>query len=142
MCWKALAFDPPVRHSRLDYLGTTMSYRLIRGKTVEEVEEAFRRRTQQEPQVERIDAPHNCLLEPMPTLREGSTLQKATFTMRRAPRNYGETYFLVVRCHRGWALDEHFPQRYAVVVSMEHEEEVDLYVKMQARLQLPVRLRA
>lgn len=137
-----LAFDPPVRHSRLDYLGTTMSYRLIRGKTLEEVEEAFRRRTQQEPQVERIDAPHNCLLEPMPTLREGSTLQKATFTMRRAPRNYGETYFLVVRCHRGWAIDEHFPQRYAVVVSMEHEEQVDLYVKMQARLQLPVRLRA
>jgi hypothetical protein len=138
----ALAFDPPVRHSRLDYLGTTMSFRLIRGKSVEEVEAAFRQRSQADAQVERIGAPYDCPMEPKPTEREGSTLQRATFTMKKAPNNYGDTYFVVVRCQREWALDEHAPQRYAVVVSVEHQATVDLYARIQARLRAPVRLRA
>ena len=46
-----LAFDPPVRHSRLDYLGTTMSFRLIRGKTVEEVAAAFKQQETNQPKV-------------------------------------------------------------------------------------------
>jgi hypothetical protein len=145
-----LAFDPPVRHSRLDYLGTKMSFRLIRGRTFEEVENAFRQvmHVQQGAEedesvttTERIQAPYNCPMEPGPTARENSTLQKAAFLMKRATRNYGDTYFLVVRCQREWAGDEHSPQRYAIVVTLEHHGEVDLYARIQARLRAPVRLR-
>lgn len=136
----SLAFDPPVRHSRLDYLGTTMSFRLIRGKNVDEVSEAFRSRTKKEPKVKRIGSPYDCPMIPKSTEREGSTLQKATFTMRRRPDAYGDTYFLVVRCQREWALDQHFPQRYAVVVSIEQDARVDIYARLQARLRVPVRI--
>ncbi len=135
-----LAFDPPVRHSRLDYLGTTMSFRLIRGKNPTDVAEAFRSRTKEEPKVERIGSPFDCPMSPKPTVREGSTLQKATFTMRRKPDAYGDTYYLVVRCQREWALDQHFPQRYAVVVSIEQDARVDIYARLQARLRVPVRV--
>ena len=55
-----LAFDPPVRHSRLDYLGTTMSFRLIRGKTVEEVAAAFKQQDSTQPKVPRIPVPYDC----------------------------------------------------------------------------------
>lgn len=136
-----LAFDPPVRHSRLDYLGTTMSFRLIRGKSLEEVEIAFKQRGQEDQQVERIGLPYDCQMDPKPTEREGGTLQKASFTMKRTSTNYGDTYFLVIRCQREWALDEHAPQRYATVVSIEHQAKVDLYARIQSRLQVPVRLR-
>lgn len=136
-----LAFDPPVRHSRLDYLGITMSFRLIRGKSLEEVEAAFKQRGQEDQEVERIGSPYDCPLNPKPTEREGGTLQKASFIMKRRPANYGDTYFLVIRCQREWALDEDTPQRYATVVSIEHHAQVNLYTRIQSRLQVPVRLR-
>jgi hypothetical protein len=138
----ALAFDPPVRHSRLDYLGTTMSFRLIRGKTVEDVAAAFKQQDSTQPKVQSISVPYDCSMSPGPTTREGSTLQKAAFVMKKKPRDYGETYFLVVRCHQKWAPHELSPQRYAVVVTIQHRAEVDLYARIQARLQQPVRLRA
>ena len=137
-----LAFDPPVRHSRLDYLGTRMSFRLIRGKTVEEVAAAFKQQDSTQPKVLGISTPYDCPMSPRPTPREGGTLQKATFTMKRNPRNYGDTYFLVVRCQQEWAPHESSPQRYAVVVTIQHRAEVNLYARIQARLQQPVRLRA
>jgi Subtilase family len=136
-----LAFDPPVRHSRLDYLGTTMSFRLIRGKSLGEVESAFRQRNQGAQQVAGIGSPYDCPMDVKPTEREGGTLQKASFTMKRTPENYGDTYFLVVRCQREWALDEHAPQRYATVVTVEHQAQVNLYARIQSRLQIPVRQR-
>jgi len=134
-----LAFDPPVRHSRLDYLGTTMSFRLIRGKNLDEVTAAFRQKTG-DGDMDRIKGPFDCKMSPLPTEREGSTVQRATFTMKRNPTNYGDTYYLVVRCQREWAKDESFPQRYAAVVTIKHEAQVDLYAKIQARQQSTVRV--
>jgi len=134
-----LAFDPPVRHSRLDYLGATMSFRLIRGKSVDEVARAFRQRGGAD-DMERIEAPYDCPMLPKPTEREGGTVQRGTFTMRRSPTSYGDTYYLVVRCHRAWASDQQSPQRYAVVVTIDHEAQVDLYAQIQARLRTPVRV--
>lgn len=138
----SLSFDPPVRHSRLDYLGTTMSFRLIRGKNVEDIAAAFRKPAQEDPRIERIGSPYDCPMAPKPTQREGGTLQKAIFTIKRVAENYGDTYYIVVRCQREWAQDEHYPQRYAIVVTIEHDEQVDLYARLQARLQAPIRLRA
>ena len=139
-----LAFDPPVRHSRFDYLGIKMSFRLIRGKTLEEVAEAFRMRMRHEDVVDRLSSTsYDCPMVPKPGYREGGTLQKAIFTMRRAPRtDYGETYYLVLRCERKWAKDEHAPQRYAAVVVVEHSAEVNLYDRIRQRVRAVVRLRA
>jgi len=79
---------------------------------------------------------------PGPQAREGSTLQKATFWMRRTlSADYGDTYYLVVRCERKWARDEHAPQRYAVVVSVEHTQRLDLYSRIRQRVQARVRVR-
>jgi hypothetical protein len=138
-----LAYDPPVRHTRIDYLGATMSFRLIRGKTVQEIAEAFRSRTKEEEKVDRLSSTNfDCTMNLKPNLRENSTLQKATFTMRQRPRrDYGDTYHLVVRCEGKWAGDEHSPQRYAAVVVIEHTAQVNLYAKIRARVQSAIRVR-
>jgi hypothetical protein len=136
-----LAFDPPVRHTRLDYLGTSMSFRLIRGKVLDQVVRAFKKRKKTDPK-ESITDSCNCPMAPSPTERDGGTLQRATFSMKRGDPDYGETYFLVVRCERVWALDSHDNQRYAVVVNVESDELVNLYATIQARVQVRQRARA
>jgi len=137
-----LAFDPPVRHSRFDYLGVKMSFRLIRGQNLQNVVEAFRHRERHEDTVGRLSSTrYDCRMLPGPQSREGSTLQKATFSMQRTPSaDYGDTYYLVVRCERKWARDEHAPQRYAVVVSVEHTQRLDLYSRIRQRVQARVRV--
>ena len=139
-----LAYDPPVRHTRIDYLGVKMSFRLIRGKSLDEIAAAFRQQSPKEQSVDRLTSTrYDCSMEPKPKVREAGTLQKATFTMRMKPStDYGDTYHVVVRCEKKWARDEHAPQRYAVVVVVEHSADVNLYSQIQSRLRQRARQRA
>ena len=43
----SLAFDPPVRHTRLEYLGLRLNYHLIRGMRPDDIFDHFRHRTQE-----------------------------------------------------------------------------------------------
>lgn len=138
----SLAFDPPVRHTRVDYLGARMSFRLIRGASLEDVTEHFRRRVGDEVPVPEMPARFQCKLEPGPMAREKGTLQTAAISMARAPAaEYGDTYYLVVRCERRWADDDDAPQRFAVVVELSHTAEIPLYERVQQRVELRVRQR-
>lgn len=133
-----LAFDPPVRHTRLDYLGVTMSYRLIRGRELRDVIEFFRARKKEEGSPGKLGS-HECKMYPTPSLRDNGTVQKAVFTAKQK-LNYGSTYYLVVRCESVWATEELGPQKYAVVATLEHtNEEVDLYTEISNRVQETIR---
>lgn len=137
-----LAFDPPVRHSRADYLGIKMSFRLIRGATLNQVAEFYRRRVEVEGPVPEFASSYNCNLVPTPMRREMGTIQRATYVMRRNPQaGYGDTYYLVVRCERRWADEADGPQRFAVVVDISHSAQIELYAQLQARLRARVRQR-
>lgn len=139
----SLAYDPPVRHTRFDYLGVKMSFRLIRGTSANDVAEFYRQRNKDEDPAESLPNRNQCWLGPGPNTREGGTLQRATFAMKRRPTtDYGDTYHVVVRCERKWARDEHAPQKYAVVVTVEHSAGVNLYNTIQARVQERARIRA
>lgn len=136
-----LAFDPPVRHSRHDYLGTKMSFRLFRGRSLEDIVSASRLRTSSDEVVEALGGRFNCAMDPSPTKRENGTLQKATFTMQRRS-DYGETYYLVVRCEKQrWTSIEHSPQKYGVVVVLEHSESINIYNRIRQRVSAVVRAR-
>lgn len=132
----SLAFDPPVRHSRNDYAGLGMSFRLVRGCTPELISEHYRRRPRGQ-EIPEIAKRYQCDMKPGSTLREKSTLQSATATFRTNIANYGDIYHLVVRCEAGWAT-ELVRQRFAVVVTIAHEAEIQIYQQMRQRLQLRV----
>lgn len=137
----SLAFDPPVRHTRNDYLGATMSFRLLRGKTIDEVVEAFRQREKSENKVDRLTGTkYECKMSPSPNQREGGTLQKGTFVMSQEA-DYGSSYFLVVSAGRVWAPQSYEKQRYAVVVALEQSGNDMLYAQLQARVRVPQRIR-
>lgn len=131
----SLAFDPPVRHSRLDYNGVSMGFRLIRGCEPDMIFDHFRRRTVDEGPFPDMAARYNCKLLPSSTVREKSSLQTASVSFSRNIRGYGDNYYLVVRCAGGWVGDEGH-QAFAVTVEISHEAELPLYERVRQRVRV------
>ncbi len=139
-----LAYDPPVRHSRFDYLGIKMSFRLIRGKILAEVVRAFQSHARKDgPRPDGLTSTKwDCPMKPSATVREGGTLQKAAFRMKQIPRaEFGNTYHLVVRCEKKWARPEHAPQNYSIVVVLRQEGAVNIYNQVMQRVRVAARAR-
>lgn len=135
-----LAYDPPVNSGRIDYLGGKMSFRLLRGRTEAQVVEACRQQVRGEETVGSLSGTRfDCQMSPTPRIREPGTLQKATFQMTQANR-YGETFYLVVRCEKQkWVRPEYLRQRYAVVVTLKHQEPVNIYNRISQRTRAMIR---
>lgn len=133
----ALAFDPPVRHTRLDYLGLSMGFHLTRGVSQEEVFAHFRKWEREERQSKALQLAKRflCSLQPRPTRREKGTLQCGTFRANSAFAGYGERYYLVVRCESGWA-DWIEQQRFAVAVEIRHSANIPLYQRISERIRV------
>lgn len=144
----ALAFDPAVNARRLDYLGAEMDFRLIRGKTLDEVYQAYRRLQSGEDPENAVDSSYEVTFEPRRSTkgtggysRKKSTLQCGTFAMKGLLRkNYGNDYWLVVRAERRWVTDEQATQSYAVVVALEAATS-ELYAQVRQRIRQRVRVR-
>lgn len=132
----SLAYNPDVRKTRMDYLGKTMSFELIRGKDLEDVYKvcASQAGRDEEDKAERFEDKYICNMENCgKTLREHGTLQKGTFEFSRS--SYGENYYLVVDCKKNWSTEK---QNYALVVTYEVEDEaVKLYELLKNRIRVP-----
>lgn len=142
----ALAFDPPVRRRRMDYLGVVMNFQMIRGKTLAEVIAAFEAVGPDEDAEGAIPQPYNIPFEPKGRPRKSayrrntSTLQVGCFEFERGAARYDDTYWLLVRSQRKWAPVELERQDYAVAVTLEAYED-ELYNSISLRLQQRTRVR-
>lgn len=116
----ALAFDPPVRHTRIEYLSTRMSFHLVRGLTDAQVLDFFRRR-EDGTSIPDLPGTAKCKLEPSSTVRGSSTLQCATFTQARNNDGYGDVFYVAVFTERRWAGDDITRQNYALAVELRHD---------------------
>lgn len=131
----ALSFDPPVKHTRLDYAGLKMGFHLIRGASANDVFDAFRKWEADEGRVFRIKDSLKCDLKPGAQRRERGTLQCATFSMTTNSKRYGDSYFLAVRCESGWSSED---QRFALAIELRAQAEVALYQRIQERVRVRV----
>lgn len=143
-----LAFDPPVRRRRADYLGVKMDYALIRGKTVEEIVEAYRQLSTDEQKSFRhsgvkpqgaFQGAFKCDLKPGPTSLQSSTLQRSEWTFSRD--DYGESWYLVIRAQRTWAPESFTEQRFAATVTLQADEP-ELYNLVRNRIRVRQQQRA
>lgn len=131
----SLAFDPPVRNSRKEYMGIRMGYHLARGVSEQDVFDRFRKWEQadREAHGDPFEFELNswqCKMEPPATMREAGTLQVGTFKANSDISKYGDRYFLVVRCEGKWAANLVDRQRFAVAVELAHETELPLYQRL------------
>jgi subtilisin family serine protease len=134
----ALAFDPPTRHTRADYLGVTMGWRLLRGTSQEEVFNRFRKWEAHEGEPPEFEKKYVCQTDIGPSLRERGTLQVGTYTGKVDISVYGDRYFLAVWCSRRWAPAEVTDQAFALGVQLRHENVTTLYqtLKNPVKIQL------
>jgi hypothetical protein len=151
----ALAFDPPVRHTRLEYLGARMSFYLFRGMTPEQILDQLGKIEKNDDAHDSLDTAEDdfeeepgdkpgatvCKMFPGIKARETSTLQCATFNQAKNKDKFGDIFYIAVRSHRRWANEEIVRQRFALTVELRHDACSDLYQRCSdLNIQLTQRL--
>jgi hypothetical protein len=131
----SLAYDPPVRHTRLDYPGNKMSFKLHRGCDPALLFDHYRKRSVDDGRHPDLESRFTCKLEPGSTERGKSSVQVARASFSR-DSDYPDPFYLVVRCESGWAADIAPRQAFAVVVELAMEAEVRLYERLRTRVRV------
>lgn len=131
----SLAYDPPVRHTRIDYAGNRMSFKLHRGCDPALLFDHYRKRAAGEDRHPDLEGRFTCKMEPGSTERSKSCIQVGRASFAR-DSDYPDPFYLVVRCEGGWAADLAPRQAFAVVVELAVEAEVRLYERLRARVRL------
>ncbi|TGY42821.1 S8 family peptidase [Clostridium sartagoforme] len=130
----SLAFNPKVRNTRLDYLGVNMDFKIIKGKSQEEIYQMFTRLNGEN----QVSIDGECETNPSSSLRSKGTLQKGIYEFKRATNFNEEDIFVVVSCKKKW---DDSPQEYALVVGLETEENIDLYNVIRERVTIREHIR-
>jgi hypothetical protein len=139
----ALAYDPPVRASRKEYLARTMQFEALKGLTTDQVQN-YRQRFE-EGNAPSLPAWAPLDLRPAMTTVEWSTLQvrriawQRTLQIREASDGSAALH-LVVRCRQRFRTGLDPRQRYGLLVNLWHEAEtLQLYQALQnlVRIRVP-----
>jgi len=137
------AYSPPVRTTRMEYIATKMSFRLIKGASLQEVQKHFNHDTQKETETRNDDAAPNRDISTQ--IRDKGTVQSSVWRFKQ--RNPNEKWFVVItRQDRDWGspslcLDQ---EPYALVVTATDREnqQAQLYAEIQVRIREQERVRA
>lgn len=141
-----LAYDPPIRGTRREYMGRNMWFQLYRGCTAEEI---LRAAAAAEGSGEPPASIESVKARPPYTLLQWSTVQSALFEAAQARAlNYGVgddgaiLWHVLVGCTGRFPIEPVGAQRYALVLSLEHsDEKIRLHQVVRTRVAQRVRLR-
>lgn len=136
-----LAYTPAVRTTRIEYVATQISYRLVKGDSLEAVQKSFNHANQKDEATRNDDMTGNRDISAQ--LRSKGTVQSSRWTFKQ--RNPKEKWFVVVtRSDRDWnhpdVLDK---EQYALVVTVadRDNEEAQLYTQIETVLAAQVKAR-
>lgn len=147
----ALAYDPPVRRQRREYLGGRVKVDMFRNIAPDAIREVMGRQEDEG----RVPIPNDRRrlqgrLRPTATLSLGSTLQTRRWTAAHATSldpDDGDTYYIVLTHMReDWAdrlPEDYTHQSYALAVELWDRDraEIDLYNLVQSQVQIPATVR-
>jgi hypothetical protein len=142
----ALAFDPPVRRQRREYLAAAMKVDLYRNIDLEELREILRRQESEDQQDLITDRRRRPPLVPGSDSALSSTLQVRSWAARNSFVNDDNVFYVAVT-HRAaaWARNDsaYRKQSYALTVTLEDQYlvEADLYQLLTQQVRMPARLR-
>lgn len=141
----ALAFDPPVRRQRREYLAGTMKFDVYRDIDPDELAEILQRQDPDDPS-EMINDRRRLSLQPGVNTFTHSTLQLRSWVGRNSFVNDDET-FLIAVTHKAqtWARNDpaYTSQSYALAATLEDRDlaTADLHQTLRQQLRLPTRVR-
>lgn len=141
----ALAFDPPVRRQRREYLAGTMKFEVYRDIDPDELAEILQRQDPDDPS-DLINDRRKLNLQPGVNTFTQSTLQMRAWVGRNSFVNDDET-FLIAVTHKAqtWARNDptYVSQNYALAATLEDRElaTADLHQILRQQLRVPTRVR-
>jgi len=145
----ALAYSPPTRVRRLDYMASGMEYHLVKGLPLDEVAEVFARVGEQEDRGEEGEdaiasasglGSNLVKLVPTTQTRSRGTNQLGRRVFHHRLNASDEPMFLVVRNINRWD-DDTARQPYALAVALWRDEgRPELHAELQALLETEVEL--
>ena len=137
-----LSYRPAVRTTRIDYVATKMSFRLVKDQSLESVQRHFNHSTQDETKTRNDDATSNRDISA--ELRGKGTVQSSTWRIKQ-PKPSEKWFVVITRQDRDWGEALSFEQEdYALVVTVtdRENEEAQLYSQISQRIELKARERA
>ncbi|HEQ3433958.1 TPA: S8 family peptidase [Vibrio cholerae] len=137
-----LSYCPAVRTTRIDYVATKMSFRLVKDQSLESVQRHFNHSTQDETKTRNDDATSNRDISA--ELRGKGTVQSSTWRIKQ-PKPSEKWFVVITRQDRDWGEALSFEQEdYALVVTVtdRENEEAQLYSQISQRIELKARERA
>lgn len=141
----AVAFDPPVRRERREYVAATLRADLVRNTDTNELQEIYRA---QDPDDRRdlFNDRRRVDLSPGSQAMAASTVQVRIWSPQRLDIDDGDTYYLVLTHRRQvWArtMPGYDTERYAIAVELDAEgqQDLDIFTILEQRLQPELRAR-
>ena len=132
-----LVFDPPINKNRVEYLGVAIETHLFKNTAVDDVIKAYSAiptDTEEEERLPEEIIPKEIKLHPGVNLRKKGVHQKSIIEYKKRPDiDVDRPLVLVVICQNRWIEDENYLQDYAVLVTIEHSERIDLYNRIRLR---------
>lgn len=142
----ALAYDPPVRASRKEYMSRTMRVELLHGLTEDQVEEYRAQHQGDDPPS--LPGTNDLNPDPPRTKAERSTLQVRTKCWRNKPRlkstpgGSEAVVHVLVTCQRRFPSGEDPKQKYGLAVRFWHKAQgVRLHTNLRTRVRAVARVR-
>ncbi|MFZ6757579.1 S8 family peptidase [Undibacterium sp. Ji50W] len=133
----SLAYSPPVRTTRLDYVATKIFFRLVKGSSLEEVQKSFNHETQLDTEVRNDDAISNRSISAQ--ARGKGTVQSSTWEFKQLSPKV-KWFIVVTRQDRlGWGNELcNKTESYALVVTVTDRDnaEAQLYAQIQSRIEV------
>ena len=131
-----LVFDPPVDPKNRDYVGFRMEFHMFKNQTVEDIARKYRSESEAENDFDEFLAElqrHEIKLMPGSAARKKTNHQKGTIVLSsRFLLSTDRPLVLAVLAQAKHELAADFKQRFAVVVTVEHDAEIDLYGQIEA----------
>ncbi len=125
----SLAYNPEVKKTRLDYKGSNLNFRLIKGQTKEAVKNGVTKVEKNE--AIKIGDKYFCNVDLISEIRKG-TLQKGIFKFT-IDTDFTDNLYLVVESLKGWSKK---PQNYSLVVVLESDAEISIYEELLNKVNL------
>lgn len=136
-----LAFDPPINKNIANYIGLTMEYRLFKNSSENDVRKIVAKINND---AENTDDGSNNQICTYPgiRIRNKNIHQKSFKQYNEKPKIYADMpLILAVTCKKNWYDIEEYRQKYAVSVTIKHDQKIDLYNKIRLKNTARVRTR-
>ncbi|TDA67846.1 MAG: S8 family peptidase [Clostridia bacterium] len=136
----ALAHIPLVRRTRIEYKGSSINFRVVRARYLDDILPIFRYTSKEEREAL---LPEAGKFKPTPNVRNKGTVQAATWQIKQVDSRWedGRLFIVVTRAVEPWAEQIFDEEDYALVVVLKDEsEQVRYYTQVRQLLRARIRV--